>query len=118
MTMNSRTMSLGRETPSTPFARPVRLQYGQCTRPLLLVLTRAALVTVAPTPGDACPSSARVQAALEKHARQLVPRADEEPAKQLVLSGLVPRGARGGLWRARAGEPAASTAASAPTSRN
>lgn len=54
---------------------------------LLLLLTQAALVTVAPTASDACPSAARVQAALEKHApRLLVARGDEDPAKHLVLT--------------------------------
>jgi hypothetical protein len=53
---------------------------------LILALTHAALVTVAPSPVDQCPSSVQVQAALENHAAKLLaPRPDEGKSGPLTL---------------------------------
>ena len=52
-----------------------------------LALAQAALVTVAPSPDDYCPSAAQVRTALDTHAPRLVlPRPDDDPAGQLVLN--------------------------------
>lgn len=54
---------------------------------LLLATVHAAALTVASGPGDACPTSAQVLAALETHASALVvPRMDDDPAKLLTLT--------------------------------
>jgi hypothetical protein len=54
---------------------------------LLLAVVRAAALTVAPTPGDNCPASAQVLAALQTHAPALVaPRLSDDPAKVLTLN--------------------------------
>lgn len=54
---------------------------------LLLATVHAAALTVAPGPGDACPTSAQVLAALDAHASALVtPRLDDDPGKLLTLT--------------------------------
>jgi hypothetical protein len=54
---------------------------------LLLATVHAAALTVAPGPGDACPTSAQVLAAIETRASGLVtPRLDDDPAKLLTLT--------------------------------
>jgi hypothetical protein len=54
---------------------------------LLLATVHAAALTVASGPGDACPTSTQVLAALETRAAALVtPRMDDDPAKLLTLT--------------------------------
>jgi hypothetical protein len=54
---------------------------------LLLATVHAAALTVAPGPGDACPTSAQVLSAIETRASGLVaPRLDDDPAKLLTLT--------------------------------
>jgi len=54
---------------------------------LLLATVHAAALTVAPGPGDACPTSVQVLGALDTHASALVtPRPDDDPAKLLTLT--------------------------------
>lgn len=54
---------------------------------LLLATVHAAALTVAPGPGDACPTSAQVLAAIDTRASGLVtPRLDDDPARLLTLT--------------------------------
>ena len=54
---------------------------------LLLATVHAAALTVAPGPGDACPTSAQVLTAIDTRASGLVtPRIDDDPAKLLTLT--------------------------------
>ncbi len=54
---------------------------------LLLATVHAAALTVAPGPGDACPTSAQVSAAIDSRASGLVtPRLDDDPTKLLTLT--------------------------------
>jgi hypothetical protein len=53
----------------------------------MVFFVQAALVTVAPSANDRCPSSAQVQTAIETHAPRLVsPRPEDSPALTLTLS--------------------------------
>lgn len=63
----------------------------------ILAFVQSAMVTVTPTPEDACPSSAQVATAILTHApRLMVPRPDANPAESLTLV-MVPGGATGEL---------------------
>ncbi|HEX7501205.1 MAG TPA: hypothetical protein VF524_13015, partial [Polyangia bacterium] len=54
---------------------------------IMAFLVQAALVTVAPSADDHCPSSAQVETALEAHAPRLVsPRPEDSSALTLTLS--------------------------------